>query len=234
MAFRILHNAVIGKMGIEGREYQAFLSGFRLPVPGGLSFPEIAHSYLCGAGAFVGKAYNFIESFDDLSSKLQINLENLDPVDEARLSGVLESAPESYHGKSFEFILQDFLEGRGIPCPTFFETIREQISPLIQLSEAEDSSTFCLRIFTWAIGGAPYLQAGTLTIMEVFLVSDNNWAYIPKQQDEPCRAEFLHTEYALTELGTYGPHTEAKDAREAIHFWLFHQILEAIGSHTFI
>lgn len=41
LAYRMLHNAVIGKLGIESQEISAFVKGFRLPVPGGLNFCEV-------------------------------------------------------------------------------------------------------------------------------------------------------------------------------------------------
>ncbi|KAE9393326.1 hypothetical protein BT96DRAFT_999572 [Gymnopus androsaceus JB14] len=251
MAFRMLHNSVIGKLGIDCQELQAFLKGFRLPVPGGLTFPEIARSYLYGSGAFIAKAYNFIETFEDLSSNLEINFDHLNPADESRLINALDSAPQPYTRKTFEFILKDFLEATGIPCPTLFDSqVKGRISPIVPLSEAE-TPTFRLRSFTWAIGGAPFLRAGTQTTMEIILVSDDDRAYICRRSDEPRRAEFLlngvcsfktcfqEMRIPVSHLirllgGVYTTETEFKNVRDAIHFWLFRQILEAIGSHTFV
>lgn len=117
MAFRMLQNAVVGKLGVQCQELDAFLKGFRLPVPGGLTFCEvrcvsfigisscadylffqIARSYLRGATAFVSKVYNFVETFQDLSAMLDIKLDDLKLGDETRLSNVLASAPQPYRG----------------------------------------------------------------------------------------------------------------------------------------
>lgn len=130
---------------------------------------QIARSYRFGATAFISKAYNFVETFQDLSPKLEIKLDYLNHDDDIRLSDVLESAPHPYRGKTFNFILQDFLEGMGIPCPTQFEAIRGRISPIVSLIEAEDSRTFRLRSFSWAVGGAPFLRVGNRMMMEVCL-----------------------------------------------------------------
>ncbi|KAE9388836.1 hypothetical protein BT96DRAFT_1003817 [Gymnopus androsaceus JB14] len=166
MAFRMLHNSIIGKLGIDCQELQAFLKGFQLPVPGGLTFPEIARSYLYGSRAFIAKAYNFIETFEDLSLNLEISFDHLNPADESHLINALDSAPQPYTQKTFEFILKDFLEATGIPCPTLFHSqVKGRISPIVPLSEAE-TLTFHLCLFTWAIGGAPFLRAGTQTTME--------------------------------------------------------------------
>ncbi|KAE9383466.1 hypothetical protein BT96DRAFT_1033001 [Gymnopus androsaceus JB14] len=251
MAFRMLQNAVVGKLGVQCQELDAFLKGFRLPVPGGLTFCEIARSYLRGATAFVSKVYNFVETFQDLSAMLDIKLDDLKLGDETRLSNVLASAPQPYRGRTFEFILQDFLESTGIPCPTRFEPIRGGISPVVSLTEAEDSSTFRLRSFTWAVGGAPFLRVGSRMSLEVILVSDDDRSYISNRSDERLRAEFLQNgvcsyktcfqemripvSYLISLLeATYSGETEPRNARDAIHFWLFRQILEAIGSHTFV
>ncbi|KAE9389920.1 hypothetical protein BT96DRAFT_1066449 [Gymnopus androsaceus JB14] len=192
MAFRMLHNAVIGKLGVQCQELQAFLKGFRLPVPGGLTFCEIARSYLYGAGAFVAKAYRFIKNFDDLSTNLEIKLDHLNSSDQTRLSNALIVAPHPYQGRTFEYILKDFFEETGIPCPTIFEHFREKINPVVPISEAETSSTFCLRMFTWAVGGAPFLRAGSSMTMEVILVlDDDDRAYISTRSDEHRRTQFL-------------------------------------------
>lgn len=184
----MLHNAIIGKLGIQCQELQAFIKGFQLPVPGGLTFCEvcciayindsemyqlflqIARSYLYGAGAFIAKAYRFVENFDDLSTDLVINLDRLNSLDQTCLSNALIVAPHPYQGKSFEYILRDFFEETGVPCPTLFEQFRERINPVVPISEAETSTTFRLRMFTWAIGGAPFLRAGSSTTMEVYTI----------------------------------------------------------------
>lgn len=192
MAYKMLHNATIGKLGVHCQELQAFLKGFWLPVPGGLTFCEvccicyidisqhtdylqISRSYLCGVSAFIAKAYSFIENFDDLSTNLIINLDQLDASDQTDLSNVLIVAPYPYTGKSLKYILQDFFEEIGIPCPTLFEQYRERINPVVPISDAETSSTFRLRMFTWAVGGAPFLRAGNSTKMEVY----NNQFVLP-------------------------------------------------------
>ncbi|KAJ3744997.1 hypothetical protein DFH05DRAFT_1459908 [Lentinula detonsa] len=41
LGYRMLHNAVIGKLGISSLEVQAFQKGFRLPVSNGLTFCEL-------------------------------------------------------------------------------------------------------------------------------------------------------------------------------------------------
>jgi hypothetical protein len=46
LAYRMLHNAVIGKLGVESQEMSAFLNGFRLPVLGGLSFCQVRKEFI--------------------------------------------------------------------------------------------------------------------------------------------------------------------------------------------
>lgn len=81
-------------------------------------------------------------------------------------------SPHPYGGKSFKFILQDFFEETSIPSSSLSEQYQERINPVVPIAEAETSSTFCLRMFTWAVGGAPFLRAGNSTKMEV---STTHW-----------------------------------------------------------
>lgn len=127
---------------------------------------QIARSFYCGGATFVSKVYQLVETYDDLSPMLEVKCD-LSEEDEALLLNALESAPEPYRGQSFEFILQDFLEGVGIPCPTLFETMRDRINPIVSLTEAKNSPSFHLRTFSWAVGGAPFLKVVDRATTEV-------------------------------------------------------------------
>lgn len=45
LAYRILHNALFGPMGVESEEFQAFIRGFELAVPDGHKFNEVSNSH---------------------------------------------------------------------------------------------------------------------------------------------------------------------------------------------
>lgn len=82
-------------------------------------------------------------------------------------------------------------------------------------------------------------------------MSDDDRGYLSSRSDEHLRAQYLlngicsyktcfqemriPVSYLIHLLkGVYNTEVEPKSARDAIHFWLFRQILEAIGTHTFV
>ncbi|KAJ3991166.1 hypothetical protein F5050DRAFT_1812853 [Lentinula boryana] len=159
----------------------------------------------------------------------------------------MDTAPAPYARQDFLFVLKDFFEGQGIPCPIAFQAIAGRINPRISLKEAEEDPSFRIRSFCWAVSGAPFLPPGRREL-KVILVSDDNRSYLNGQ--ETSRTEALHLgvhSYKtcfqevripisfLIKLLTfdYNPGLEPDNARDAIHFWFFQQTLEAIGSHTF-
>ncbi|KAJ3793016.1 hypothetical protein GGU11DRAFT_854086 [Lentinula aff. detonsa] len=247
LGYRMLHNAVIGKLGTSSLEVQAFQKGFRLPVPNGLTFCEIAQCYFQGARWFLSRIYKSLKTFDDIELWLDVNSHEISNEDKERLDSVMDSAPAPYARRDFLFVLKDFFEGRGIPCPTAFQAIISRINPRISLEEAEDDPSFRVRSFCWAVSGAPFLPPGGREL-KVILVSDDNQSYMNGQETsrtealrlgvhsyKTCFQEVRIPISFLIKLLTleYNSGLEPDNARDAIHFWFFQQTLEAIGSHTF-
>lgn len=63
-------------------------------------------------------------------------------------------AGTSFEGKIFDDIFRDFLEETGAPCPQLLESIKDRLSPQINLDEIT-SSTFRMKILCWSVSGAP-------------------------------------------------------------------------------
>jgi hypothetical protein len=59
---------------------------------------------------------------------------------------------ESGVTSSLEELFKTFIPGSGIPFPDILDSIKENFSLQVDLSQA-DSPTFCARIFTWAATG---------------------------------------------------------------------------------
>ncbi|KAJ3780174.1 hypothetical protein GGU10DRAFT_437944 [Lentinula aff. detonsa] len=247
LGYRMLHNAVIGKLGISSLEVQAFQKGFRLPVSNGLTFCEIAQCYFQGARWFVSRIYRSLKTFEDIKDWLNLDSHEISNEDKERLVSAMDTAPAPYTRQDFLFVLKDFFEGRGIPCPIAFQAITSRINPRISLKEAEDDPSFRIRSFCWAVSGAPFLPPGGREL-KVILVSDDNRSYLNGQESsrsealrlgvhsyKTCFQEVRIPISFLIKLLTfdYNPGPEPDNARDAIHFWFFQQTLEAIGSHTF-
>jgi hypothetical protein len=66
-------------------------------------------------------------------------------------------------------LITSFLQGSGIPCREQFDAVREGFSPLIDLSQIDDSA-FRPKVFVWAVTGCPHIDpASDPIIVSAFL-----------------------------------------------------------------
>ena len=56
-------------------------------------------------------------------------------------------------------LIEDFLQGSGIPCPTLFAEVRDSFSSAISL-DMVDTAAFRSRVFLWAATGSPTIDPG--------------------------------------------------------------------------
>lgn len=66
-------------------------------------------------------------------------------------------------GKDIRQLIVGYLQGSGIPCPELFAGVKPAVSPLVDLSQA-DNPAFRPRTFAWAAAGSPYIDPNTDTI----------------------------------------------------------------------
>ncbi|KAH7868875.1 uncharacterized protein C8R40DRAFT_1177314 [Lentinula edodes] len=128
LASEMLHNVVIGPVGVENAYFTAFIKGFLLPGAAGFNLADIVHSFFGGPEEFF---------LDELADALSI-------------------AGPHFAGKTFEDVIKDFLVSIGAPCPQLLAVTKDRFSPEVKASlSGLQSPTFRMRLMCWAVTGAP-------------------------------------------------------------------------------
>lgn len=96
-----------------------------------------------------------IKSFDDIEPQLRFT-------SQAALN-LPSAALFSYNvngSVTFKHLIDAFLKGSGIPCPTLFANARNHFNAsMLDLSEAKlEETSFRPRIFCWAATGSPSIE----------------------------------------------------------------------------
>lgn len=60
-------------------------------------------------------------------------------------------------GATFQGLVEEFLQGSGIPCPSKFDELKDGFNTLIDLNKI-DTPGFRSRVFTWAATGSPTIS----------------------------------------------------------------------------
>ena len=64
---------------------------------------------------------------------------------------------------SFKMLMEQFLKGRGNPCPDRLADVQPHFHAVVPVDRIEDSD-FCMKMLTWAVTGALNLQVGSSTL----------------------------------------------------------------------
>ncbi|KAK7025316.1 hypothetical protein VNI00_016098 [Paramarasmius palmivorus] len=247
---QILRNAIIGPETATHPYFKAFIEGLRLPVLNGAMnlsripvSAQLARAFTGGVANFVCRVYsNSISGYSSLRIRYR---KVVSDTNRRAFSDALSAHPFYQTKGTVHELVQDFLEGQGIPCPTQFEAVKTRFSPSINLGDI-DTPTFRCRMLCWAATGVPFvLSEGPET--EVRLVDETDTAYMnnlgttnvdfaPLLNAGVCkfktcsRLALIPASY-LTKLlqGSYDSRSEEKDARTAIHHWLLVSILDNVG-----
>ncbi|KAJ3922430.1 hypothetical protein F5877DRAFT_12145, partial [Lentinula edodes] len=213
LAYEMLHNVVVGPVGVENAYFAAFIKGFLLPCSTGIDLVDIVRSFFGGAEEFIHTAEeSTIRNFDSLNIRI-ISCLGSDLQDE--FADALSVAGPWFAGMSFQDIFQDFLLGVGAPCPQLLAGIKDRLTPEVKASlSGLQSPTYRMRLTCWAVTGATrVLNDGEP--MQVSILFDNPSSYLIKLLKD-----------------TYHSGTEPCDARIAIHHWLFVQLLDSAGTYS--
>ncbi|KAJ3858993.1 hypothetical protein EV359DRAFT_51523 [Lentinula novae-zelandiae] len=213
LASEMLHNVVIGPVGVENAYFAAFIKGFLLPGATGFNLADVSVTYM---DIFTST----IRDFESLDIRIVCSLGNqfLDELAEA-----LSVAGAHFAGKTFEDIIKDFLISIGAPCPQLLAVTKDRFSPEVKASlSGLQSPTFRMCLMCWAVTGAPrVLRDGEP--MQIILVDDNDTSYLPHGL----------TSYLIQLLkDTFNPDAEIKNAQVAIHHWLLIQMLDSAGTYN--
>ena len=72
------------------------------------------------------------------------------------LQDAFEDAVPAWAGMTFPEIFQEFLEGRGLPCPSLMEELRGRFNDSVPLDKASEKG-FRMKMFCWATTGSPQI-----------------------------------------------------------------------------
>ncbi|KAJ3859235.1 hypothetical protein EV359DRAFT_68337 [Lentinula novae-zelandiae] len=246
LAFEMLYNAVVGPTSINNVFFVSFLQGFRMRcIDGTADLYDIVRSFDGGAESFVQSTEtSIIKRFEDLNLSFVVDLE---ATTLRELTDACANAGAPFEGKLFKEIFRDYLEDTGVPCPHLLDTIKDRLSPQINLDEIT-SPTFRMKLLCWSVSGAPRIMHEG-DPLKIQLVEDDDPFYLPscighKLQNaylslgtcafKTCTRSIKIPASFLIKLirASYDPHSECKDARTAVHHWLLVEMLDAVGSYT--
>ncbi|KAJ3753895.1 hypothetical protein EV360DRAFT_52656 [Lentinula raphanica] len=219
LAWKMLHNAVIGPVSTDHPYFQAFYKGLILPCkPISLDLPQLASNFCGGIGEFV---YTLLDTritgdYDDLrlvySDRSSVNTRSA-------LQDAFEEADPNWAGIGFRGVFKEFLEGKGCPCHSLMEESRGCFDELANLDRASENG-FRMKMFCWATTGTPQIILDGAPI-EVTLVDDNDAMYF--------------TSHLLKLLKrSYDGVSEPRNAKESVFHWIMFEILNAIGNYNVI
>ena len=166
----MLYAAIIGAEPPSHPEIRSFAEGFNLSCRNGFKFstvsnflqgasvnivnliitPKVPRSFSGGANAFFTlmwtSAITGYESISDHISFLQS-------------PAGLDAAVASVAGDrvTVQSLIEEFLQGSGIPCPAKFDELKGGFNTLIDLDKT-DTPGFRARVFTWAATGSPAIS----------------------------------------------------------------------------
>ncbi|KAJ3901848.1 hypothetical protein F5879DRAFT_991545 [Lentinula edodes] len=249
LALEMLHNIVVGPVGVENAYFAAFIKGFLLPCSTGIDLVDIVRSFFGGAEEFIRTAEaSIICNFDSLHIRIVCSIRS-GSLDE--LADALSIAGPPFAGRIFEDVIKDFLLGVGAPCPQMLAGIQDRFSPEVKASlSGLQSPTYRMRLMCWAVTGATRVLKGGEP-MQIILVDDNDTSYLSESlNDGQCEA-FLSSgscafrtcsrsmripvSYLIQQLkNTYNPDTELCNAQVAIHHWLLVQLLDSAGTYNMV
>ncbi|KAK6987955.1 hypothetical protein R3P38DRAFT_2574134, partial [Favolaschia claudopus] len=150
-------------------------------------------------------------------------------------------------------IIDNFLSGHGVPCPSLFSEARGTFSRLIQLDKI-DTAAFRSLSLCWAVTGSPHLESGDQQHIELTWVGSGDAGYeaVPSRRAalmalgkisfRTCfRTARIPVSY-LNHLASQsypakdkdGNETEPFTLQQAIDHWLLVEILGGIGDHSMV
>ncbi|KAJ4465853.1 hypothetical protein C8R41DRAFT_781225, partial [Lentinula lateritia] len=223
LASEMLHNVVIGPVGVENAYFAAFIKGFLLPCSTGIDLVDIVRSFFGGAEEFVCTAEaSMICDFNSLNIRIICSIRGHSLDD---LADALSIAGPHFAGRIFEDVIKDFLIGVGAPCPQLLAEIKDRFSPEVKASlMGIQSPTYRMRLMCWAVTGATrVLNDGEP--MQIILVDNDDTSYLPSMR--------IPASYLIQLLkNTYDSDAELCNAQVAIHHWLFMQLLDSAGTYN--
>ena len=162
----MLYRAIVGPAQPDHPDIQAFLQGFQLPCRNGYRFTNVSIGFF---GLHLTPTYlssQFIKRVEGGSDMLMSILwtSNItSPADFIPYVSIRSSSSDVARqlaaavpdpSMTFSFIIKQFLQGSGVPCPGLFEEAKPHFTAnLVDLSSIGVPS-FRSKIFSWATTGS--------------------------------------------------------------------------------
>ncbi|KAJ3964002.1 hypothetical protein EV361DRAFT_956396 [Lentinula raphanica] len=248
LAWTMLHNAVVGPVAIDHPYFQAFYRGLMLPCKSiSLNLPDVASNFCGGINEFVLSLQETRITGDYEALRLE-HTDRTSATTRIALSNAIEQAVPDWAGSGFSVIFREFLEGRGLPCPSLMEELRGRFNESIPLEKASEKG-FRMKMFCWAATGSPqiFLEGSPI---EVSLVDDTDSTYFSLQSTRAAeralllshgtigfktctRDMYVPASHLLKLLqNPYDGVSEPRNAKESIFHWLLYEILNGIGNYN--
>ncbi|KAJ7468521.1 hypothetical protein FB451DRAFT_1400897 [Mycena latifolia] len=239
LACAFLCNPLLGIPNPQHPEAVAFRQGFELHCRNGFTLPSAIRRFEGGSETFLSSiATSFISDPGTLIS----NLDFTTPGPQTLSAWTTSLRNETGQGDvTFEGVFQNFLNGRGIPCPNQFEHVRGSFSPLIDLTHME-SPGFRARMVAWAAAGSPFIPSDSKIHVAPVATLDGRYAdenaSLYARQGIVCfrtcsRSMFYPATYVLDLASNqYSEDSEPSSFQNAFDDWMLRQCLVAIGRHS--
>ncbi|KAJ3823224.1 hypothetical protein F5880DRAFT_1482647, partial [Lentinula raphanica] len=169
LAWKMLHNAIIGPETADHPYFVAFIKGLLLPCgPLALNLSDIAKRYCGGTSEFVISLLDTRITGD----YTMLRLDYSNKISEAMQTAIQDAmglAFPALSNKGFPGLFREFLEGSGIPPPLTDQELRDRFADFIPLDDVSKKE-FRMRMFCWASTGVPQilLDGPTIEASETF------------------------------------------------------------------
>ncbi|KAJ3765659.1 hypothetical protein FB446DRAFT_654937, partial [Lentinula raphanica] len=154
LAWKMLHNAIIGPETVDHPYFVAFMKGFRLPCgPLDLNLFEFAKRFSDGTCEFVT---SLLETrITGKYESLRIDyVRKLNNTTEQAIQDALASIFPAMSDKGFPALFWEFLEGSGLPPPLTVQGLQGRFSEVVSLQDVSKKG-YRMKMFCWATTGVP-------------------------------------------------------------------------------
>ncbi|KAF8057836.1 hypothetical protein FPV67DRAFT_1429869 [Lyophyllum atratum] len=241
MAAAMLYRAIMGPEDYRHPEWQAFISGCKLPCRNGhFHIIQVPRQFEGGSEAFFSVVWtSHISDFASLSPHLSWGRTP------SEFTSALALVTDD--NLSLQSIIGAFFQGSGLPSPTRFAEIKESFSPAIDLTKL-DTQGFRPRMFAWAATGSPSLDPAS-DMISIICCRDDDPMYAGTA---PLRAMMVSQgkisfRTCLRTARLPGSHIlklvradypdpenpEIETFQKAFDHWFLCEILNVIGRHSF-
>ncbi|KAK6978291.1 hypothetical protein R3P38DRAFT_2665265 [Favolaschia claudopus] len=171
LGHEIVYHSLVGSQPPSQTEIKSTLFGLRLPCKNGFDLLKAISSFPGGSSTFLSHTWtSVIHSYESLKPHLTVR------------GGTTTIMPGLAAPDALPIVLNPraivdtFLSGQGIQCPSRFAEVKETISSLIQFDKI-DSDAFRSLALCWAVTGRPHIESGDQHHIKLLWVAANDSAY---------------------------------------------------------